>query len=110
MQRDESGDGRHSLESCCPEDLSVRCRLLRESDPRTRGPQSPGAQSGFPDGAGVRGGGGWPTCPLFGVGRRCSSWEAVADMPVAVPQFVKVVDDPVVQVVAGVCPVLGQGG
>ena len=58
------------------------------------------------------------TCPLFGVGRRCSSWEAVqlldkvADMPVAVPQlqFVKVVDDPVVQVVAGVCPVLGQGG
>ena len=58
------------------------------------------------------------TCPLFGVGRRCCSWEAVqlldkvADMPLAVPQlqFVKVVDDPVVQVVAGVCPVLGQGG
>ena len=30
-----------SLGSCCPEDLSVQCRLLRESDPRTRGPQSP---------------------------------------------------------------------
>ena len=47
------------------------------------------------------------TCTLFGVGRRCCSWEAVqlldkvADMPVAAPhwQFVKVVDDPVVQVV-----------
>ena len=43
------------------------------------------------------------TCPLFRVGRRCCSWEAVqlldkvADMPIAVPQlqFVKVVDDPV---------------
>ena len=41
VQRDESDDGRHSLGSCCPEDLSVRCRLLQESDPRTRGPQSP---------------------------------------------------------------------
>ena len=29
-----SGDG------CCPEGLSVWCRLLRESDPRSRGPQS----------------------------------------------------------------------
>ena len=38
--------------------------------------------------------------------------DKVADMPVAVPQlqFVKVVNDPVVQVVAGVCPVLGEGG
>ena len=38
--------------------------------------------------------------------------DKVADMPVAVPllQFVKVVDDPVVQVVAWVRPVLGQGG
>ena len=25
-QRDESDDGRHSLGSCCPEDLSVACR------------------------------------------------------------------------------------
>ena len=40
VQRDVSDDGRHSLGSCYPEDLSVRCRLLRESDPRTRGPQS----------------------------------------------------------------------
>ena len=29
MQRDESNDGRHSLGSCCPEDLSVWSRLLR---------------------------------------------------------------------------------
>ena len=25
-KRDESNDGRHSLASCCPEDLSVACR------------------------------------------------------------------------------------
>ena len=36
-----SDDGRHSLASCCPEDSTVWSRLLRESDPRTRGPQSP---------------------------------------------------------------------
>ena len=90
VQRDESDDGRHSLGSCCPEDLSVRCRLLRESDPRTRGPQSPvqsdttvfitsvygGArenQSGFPDGAGVQTGRG---------GRRCgSSWTRFLTCP-----------------------------
>ena len=40
-QRDESDDGRHSLGSCCLEDLSVACRLLRESDPRPRGLPSP---------------------------------------------------------------------
>ena len=72
VQRDESNDGRRSFGSCCPEDLSVWCRLLRESDQRTRGPQSPvlsdttviltpvkgGAlqpQSGFADGVGVDG-------------------------------------------------------
>ena len=73
---DESKDGRRSLGSCCPEDLVVCCRFLRESDPRTRGPQSPvqsdttviittvwgGArepQSGLPGGAGLgRGGAG----------------------------------------------------
>ena len=37
MQRDESIDVRR----CCLEDLSVWSRLLRESDPRIRGPQSP---------------------------------------------------------------------
>ena len=36
--------------------------------------------------------------------------DKVVYVPVAVPQFVKVVDDPVVQVVAGVRPALGQGG
>ena len=41
MQRVGSDDGRHSFGSCCPEGVTVRCRLLRESDPRTRGPQSP---------------------------------------------------------------------
>ena len=70
MQRDESDDGRRSLESCCPEDVAVACRHLRESDPRPRGPQSPvepirrsllhpsraapdSPKSGFLDGAGV---------------------------------------------------------
>ena len=99
MQLDESDDGRHSLESCCLEHLSVRCRLLRESDPCSRGPQSPvqsdttvivtsvqgGArepQSGFPDGAGdgaaslaVGACSSWTrllTCPLLSLS--CCSW------------------------------------
>ena len=40
VQRDESDDGRHSLGSCCPEDLSVRCRLLRECDPAPADPRA----------------------------------------------------------------------
>ena len=71
-QRDESDDGRHSLGSCCPEDLSVACRP--PSGELTHGPADPGAlysdtavnitsvwggarepQSGFPDGAGWKG-------------------------------------------------------
>ena len=108
VQRDEFSDGRHSLGSCCPEDLSARCRLLRESDPRTRGPQSPvqsdttviitssRAAPGSPKVGSrmVRGSG-------VATGGVVQFLDKVVDVPVAVPhlQFVKVVDDPVVQVV-----------
>ena len=135
VQRDESDDGRHSLGSCCPEDLSVRSRLLRESDPRTRGPQSlvrsdttvmlhqsrAGAlepQSGLPDGVAGRGG---RRRAVLGQGccraRGCLGFlvgpvqflDKAADVPVVVPQLLfLVVDDPVVQVVAWVRPVPGQ--
>ena len=99
MQRDESYDGQHSLGSCCPEDLSVRCRLLRESDPRTRGPRSkgrrPGAPKWVPGWCGGRGGGRrrravlGQGCGCLGVarGNRALLGQA-ADVPVAVPPLV----------------------
>ena len=140
MQRDESNDGRRSLGSCCPEDLSVWSRLLRESDPRTRGPQSPalsdttviitsvqgGArepQSGFPDGAGDGAAAGGVVqfldkvvdVPVVFLGSlsvgAVQFLDKAVDVPVVVPQLLfLVVDDPVVQVIAWVRPVLGQGG
>ena len=78
------------------EDSSVRCRLLRESDPCSRGPPEPcterydghcqrlsraGArelQSGFPDGAGDGAAGGR---------RPCSSWTRLLTCPLLSPQL-----------------------
>ena len=35
-----SDDGRHSLGSCCPDESTVRCRLLRECDPAPADPRA----------------------------------------------------------------------
>ena len=48
VQRDESNDGRHSLGSCCPEDLQVRCQS--PSGELTHAPADPRAPVQSDDG------------------------------------------------------------
>ena len=87
-QRAGSDDGRHSFGSCCPEDVAVACRLLRESDLYRASDEHyyiclgrrPGAPKWVPGWrgwwGGGGGGGGGESLELF--------LDKVADMPVVV--------------------------